>query len=151
MPMQPVRNTTMCAKKLADKGVPALLVEFEEKYRKSARNWRLGYRGLLVFSALFSTAAAVVGKLEYVTLGKVSSADIASICAGITAVITTVIAALDFEVNWRVNRGSRHEVSAIVLEAKKSTANDDALLSNLQDVVRRRNEAFNRHDNTSQS
>lgn len=114
------------------------LEDHEDKYRRYARNWKVGYRGLLVAAAFFSSSAAVVGQLE---IWKLAAADdLASILAAVTAVITTLIAALDFEANWQMNRKAKIAVSAIVLESHKSTANADALLSDLQKVVQRRGE-----------
>ena len=100
------------------------LLHHEQSYGRYARNWKLGYRLLLVTSALFSTGAAVIGKLVYFKIE--GATDIAAILAGITAVITTLIAALDFEANWLLNRKAKHDVTAIILESKKSTATPDA-------------------------
>mgnify|MGYP001301446406 CR=1 FL=1 len=124
--------------------VRALLTEYEGKYRRSAWRWKVGYRTLLVVSALFSTSAAVIGKLEHYKLD--SGSDLAAMLAAAAAVITTLIAALDFEVNWRINRRSRHEVDVIALESEKSTADADKLLANLQEVVKRRNDDLNKQD-----
>lgn len=118
--------------------------EHELKFRKSAFRWKVGYRSLLVISALFSTSAAVIGKLETYTF--TGATDVAAILAAATAIITTLIAALDFEVNWRINRRSRHEVSIIALEAEKSSATADQLLSDLQQVIKSRNDDLNKQD-----
>jgi hypothetical protein len=124
--------------------VRELLTEHELRARRSAMRWRGGYRALLVSSALFSTGAAIIGKL---TVYKFDGAtDVASILAAAAAVITTLIAALDFEVNARINRRSRQEIRVIALEAEKSTANSDALLSQLQEVVMRRSEDLTKPD-----
>lgn len=120
--------------------VRALLTEYEDRYRRSARNWKVGYRALLVMSAIFSTSAAVIGKHAD------GGSDVAAIFAGAAAVLTTLIAALDFEVNWRINRRSRHEVDVIALESEKSTADADKLLADLQEVVKRRNDDLNKQD-----
>lgn len=124
--------------------VRTLLADYEGKYRRSARNWKVGYRSLLVVSATLSTGAAIIGKLDYFKHD--AGSDIATIFAASAAVITTLIAALDFEVNWRINRRSRHEVDVITLEAEKSTAEPDKLLSDLQEIVRRRNDDLNKQD-----
>lgn len=124
--------------------VKKTLSQYEQKYRWSAWVWKVGYRTLLVISSLFSTSAAVIGKLDYYKFDGAS--DIAAILAATAAVITTLIAALDFEVNWRVNRKSRHDVGVIGLEAQKSTADPDKLLAELQQVVRQRNENLNKQD-----
>ena len=118
--------------------VRSILTEHEARYRFSAMRWINAYRLLLVTSALFSTAAAVVGKLEYFKLS--AGSDIASILAAAAAVVTTLIATLDFEVNARINRRSRHNVAALLLEVEKSNANPDSLLSALQAVVQSRSE-----------
>ena len=72
--------------------------------------------------------------------------DTASILAAAAAITTTVIAALDFEVNTRVNRKSRHQVSLLLLEAEKAGAKSDDLISGLQKVVSQRSEELNRAD-----
>lgn len=120
------------------------LQEFEAKFRGSAQNWKLGYRSCLGASTFFSAAAAIVGKLEY--FKPEAATDVAAILAGITAVIITLIAAFDFESNWRLNRRSRHEITALLLESEKSTADPDTLLSELQMIIHRRNEALNKQD-----
>jgi hypothetical protein len=121
-----------------------LLADHEAKYRSSAMRWKFSYRALLVASALFSSSAAVVGKLEYYKFDCAS--DIASILAATAAVFTTLIAALDFEVNSRINRRSRHEVGVLLLEVEKSTANPDVLLSSLQEVIKRRSDELSKPD-----
>ena len=72
--------------------------------------------------------------------------DTASILAAAAAVTTTVIAALDFEANTRVNRRSRHQVSVLLLEAEKTGAKADDLLTSLQKVVAQRSDELNRAD-----
>jgi hypothetical protein len=59
------------------------------------------------------------------------------VLAGLATLVTTSIATLSFEANWRRNRQSRAEVEAIALEAQKSTADPDKLLTDLQNVLRR--------------
>lgn len=120
------------------------LLAHEHSYRRSAWCWKVGYRALLVTSALLSSFAAIVGKIEILGVGH--PGDVASIAAAAAAVITTLIAALDFETNSRANRRSRHEVRILLIEAEKSTADNDALLAGLQDVVRRRSDELYKLD-----
>lgn len=108
----------------------------EEKYRKSASTWKRGYRNLLVGSAFLSAAAAVVGKLT--VLQEYHASDIAAGLAALSAVLTTLLGVLDFESNFQVNRRSRHEVGVLRLEAEKTSASPDQLLTGLQAVVQRR-------------
>jgi hypothetical protein len=115
------------------------IIEYQTKFRRATQVWRSSYRVLLVVSALFSAGAAVVGKLEYFTFQ--GADDVASVLAGLAAVVTTLIAALDFEVNWRINQKSRREVDIIALEADKSTADPDQLLADLQRVVQQHDSA----------
>lgn len=124
--------------------VRTILAEYEGNYRRSAWRWKFSYRTLLVVSAMFSTGAAVIGKLDYYEFN--GGSDIAAILAAAAAVITTLIAALDFEVNWRINRRSRHEVDVLSLESEKSTANSDKLLTELQAIVMKRNDDLNKQD-----
>lgn len=127
--------------------VRTILQEYEGKYSRSAKRWKLSYRVLLVVSAVFSTSSALIGKLEYFKFNASGlNSDVAAILAALVAVITTLIAALDFEVNWRVNRRSRHEVDVIALESEKTGADVNVLLSDLQEVVKRRNDDLNKQD-----
>jgi hypothetical protein len=118
--------------------VKKLLAQYEKSFLRSAVKWRVSYRALLVTSAVFSSFAAIIGKLEFWTF--MAANDLASILAALAAVSTTLIAALDFEVNWRINSRSHYELNIISLAAEKSDADPDQLLSELQDVIRRRNE-----------
>ena len=121
-----------------------LLVLYENRYRGSAFGWKIGFRSLLVTSALFSSSAAVVGKLTYWKAD--FSSDLAAILAGLSAVIATLIAALDFEANMRINQKSRHAVNILRLALRKSDANQDELLEKLADVIRERSGDLERHD-----
>jgi len=121
-----------------------LLEVYEQKYRSAAFRWKFSYRMLLVLSAVFSTAAAIVPKLT--EFHWPASTDWAAILAGCAAVITTLVAALDFEVNWRINRNSRHAVKVLRLEANKATAESEVLINELQKIVRTRNEDLNKQD-----
>ena len=124
--------------------VRALLSLYEQRYRRSAFRWKVSYRALLVASAVASTAAAIVPKLNYFRWE--ASSDWASILASVAAVITTLVAALDFEVNWRGNRKSRHEVNVVRLEANKATADPDKLLTDLQAIVKKRNDDLTKQE-----
>lgn len=44
--------------------VKEILVTQEKKYRWSSTRWKVGYRMLLVFSALLASAAAIISKLS---------------------------------------------------------------------------------------
>lgn len=122
----------------------SLLEDHERKYQRSALRWKWGFRSLLIASAALSGLAAIATKLSFLQ-GPVN-ADIASISAAVAGVITTAIAALDFESNWKVNRRSRHEVAILRLEAAKSSADVNALLNSLQQVVRHRSDELSRSD-----
>jgi hypothetical protein len=122
----------------------SILTAHEHRYRKSAWAWRFMYRLFLVLSAVFSSAAAIVHSFESIYI--FASKDISSILAAAAAVLTTVIAALDFEVNTRVNRKSRHQVSLLLLEAEKTGADPDDLITRLQEVVSQRSEDLNKAD-----
>lgn len=73
-----------------------ILAAQEGKYRRSAMRWKVGYRFLLVLSALLASAAAIISKLSFLD-DKDLSADWSSMLAGTAAVMTTLLAALDFE------------------------------------------------------
>lgn len=110
------------------------IAAYQKKFATASRRWRLWSRALLVASAFFSTAASVVGQFDF---DGVSERDVASVLAGLATLVTTVIASISFEANWSRNRRSRAAVDAIALEAKKSTADPDQLLTHLQEVLRR--------------
>jgi hypothetical protein len=93
---------------------------------------------------LFSASAAIVGKLEYYTFDGAS--DAASMLSGLAAVITTLIAALDFDLNWRINRRSRADVQIIVLDSEKEDADPGMLLTALQGVIKRRIDELQKSD-----
>tara|TARA_R110000868_G_scaffold210845_3_gene460940 strand:+ start:410 stop:808 length:399 start_codon:yes stop_codon:yes gene_type:complete len=124
--------------------VKEILVTQEQKYRRSSTRWKVGYRFLLVFSALLASAAAVIAKLTFIPSD--AGEDAASILAGAAAVMTTLLAALDFESNFRVNRRSRHQVQVLLLDAEKTGANPDLLLEGLKDVVNRRTHDLDKAD-----
>jgi hypothetical protein len=46
--------------------VKEILVTQEKKYRWSSTRWKVGYRMLLVFSALLASAAAIISKLSFI-------------------------------------------------------------------------------------
>lgn len=108
---------------------------YQKMYARATTRWRVWYRALLTLSAVASTSAAVVGKLDFMR-----AEDAAAVLAGLATVITTSIASLSFEANWRINQKSRRAVDALALEADKSTADSDQLLTQLQDVLRRHGE-----------
>ncbi|MFC5837174.1 hypothetical protein [Aeromonas bestiarum] len=108
-------------------------------------HWKVGYRFLLVVSALLASAAAIISKLSLL-VDKDLSADWSSILAGMAAVMTTLLAALDFESNFRINRRSRHQVQILLLEAEKTSADSDKLLESLQEVVNRRTHNLDKAD-----
>lgn len=85
--------------------------------------------------------AAIVGKLEWFKIAAATPSDIAMILAGLATATTTLIAAFDFKVNWRINSKSRHEVHAIMLESQKLGADHDTLLSQLQQVIKQHSNA----------
>jgi hypothetical protein len=135
--MNPAPQTAVPRTKLEEVG--ERLHSYEQRYRDSARRWKVWYRFFLVMALFMSATAAVIGKLDWRDPKR--GADLAAISAGFAAILTAVIGGLDFESNWRVNRRSRHEVTHLLLEAAKATADPDKLLSDLQAVVARRSEA----------
>ncbi|CAG8870731.1 hypothetical protein [Pseudomonas fluorescens] len=124
--------------------VKEILVTQEQKYRRSSTRWKVGYRVLLVFSALLASAAAIISKLSFIP--NHAGEDWSSILAATAAVMTTLLAALDFESNFRINRRSRHEVQLLLLAAEKANANTDELLDGLQNVINRRTHDLDKAD-----
>lgn len=84
--------------------VVAVLEKQESRYRWSALRWKIGYRLMLILSAVLSASAALVAKLSFVP--EELGSDLSAILAGGAAIMTTVMAALDFESNFRLNRRS---------------------------------------------
>lgn len=60
--------------------------------------------------------------------------------------MTTVMAALDFETNFRLNRRSRHQMQILVIEAMKEGADPEALLSSAQKVIDERTKELDKLD-----
>ncbi|WP_200890656.1 hypothetical protein [Pseudomonas nitroreducens] len=113
--------------------VVSILEKQESRYWWSALRWKVGYRMLLTSSALLSALAAIVAKLSIFEpqLGS----DISSILAGCAAVMTTLMAVLNFETNSRLSQRSLHQIQVLLLGAKKSGANPDKLLESAQKVI----------------
>jgi len=124
--------------------VKTLLLAHEERFRSSAQRWKIGYRSLLITSAVTSTSSALIGKIGF--FGILDQSDVAAVLAGVTTIITTMIAVLNFDVNWKINRRSRHDIQSIQLDAEKSGADPDQLLGELQQVIRRRSSDLTKPD-----
>jgi hypothetical protein len=124
--------------------VMAVLQRLESRYRWSAMRWKVGYRLLLILSALLSASAAIVAKLSFIdsTVGT----DWSAMLAGAAAVMTTVMAALDFETNFRLNRRSRHQMQVLVLEAMKGDPDPKGLLTAAQKVINERTKELDKLD-----
>ena len=60
--------------------VMAVLQRLESRYRWSAMRWKVGYRLLLILSALLSASAAIVAKLSFIDSS--SGADWSAMLAG---------------------------------------------------------------------
>jgi hypothetical protein len=121
--------------------VKQTLSRYERSYRRSEILWKYGHRFLLFFSALFSIGAAIIGKLEWFKIAAATPSDIATILAGLATATTTLIAAFDFKVNWRINSKSRHEMHVIMRESEKLGADHDTLLGQLQQVIKQHSNA----------
>ena len=124
--------------------VMAVLQRLESRYRWSAMRWKVGYRLLLILSAVLSASAAIVAKLSFIdsTLGT----DWSAMLAGGAAVMTTVMAALDFETNFRLNRRSRHQIQILVMEALKGDQDPKDLLTAAQKVINERTKELDKLD-----
>lgn len=124
--------------------VMAVLQRLESQYRWSAMRWKVGYRLLLILSAVLSASAAIVAKLSFIdsTLGT----DWSAMLAGGAAVMTTVMAALDFETNFRLNRRSRHQIQILVMEALKGDPDPKDLLTAAQKVINERTKEIDKLD-----
>lgn len=94
--------------------VVEILDKQESTYWWSALRWKVGYRMLLTSSALLSSLAAIVAKLS-IFEPKLGS-DISSILAGCAAVVTTLMAVLNFETNSRLSQRSLHQIQVLLLE-----------------------------------
>ncbi|WP_409313463.1 hypothetical protein [Pseudomonas putida] len=124
--------------------VMVVLQRMESCYRWSAMRWKVGYRLLLILSAVLSASAAIVAKLSF--LDPSTGSDWSAMLAGGAAVMTTVMAALDFETNFRLNRRSRHQMQILVLEAMKGDSNTNGLLAAAQKVINERTKELDKLD-----
>lgn len=124
--------------------VMAVLQRLESRYRWSAMRWKVGYRLLLILSAVLSASAAIVAKLSFIDSS--SGTDWSAMLAGGAAVMTTVMAALDFETNFRLNRRSRHQMQILVLEAMKGDPDPKDLLTAAQKVIDERTKELDKLD-----
>ena len=118
--------------------VKKILENYDRKYRLSVFRWKLGYRALLVTSLISTLLSAAVVKFRLNFALGVDN--LAAALALLATVITGIIASFRFEENWRINRRFRHQVSLIIIESEKSTANPDELLSMLQQVIMKRSD-----------
>lgn len=117
------------------------LQEYAIRYRKQALYWVLGYRVLLVTSALLSASAAVVVNLNFLPEqgeNQVSRNDIAAILAASSAVVTTLVGSLGFENNWRTNRQARDRVDQLILELEREKPNREQIIDRLQNIIESR-------------
>lgn len=124
--------------------VMAVLQRLESRYRWSAMRWKVGYRLLLILSAVLSASAAIVAKLSFIDSS--AGADWSAMLAGGAAVMTTVMGALDFETNFRLNRRSRHQMQILVLEAMKGGPDPKDLLTAAQRVINERTKELDKLD-----
>ncbi|CAI9007607.1 DUF4231 domain-containing protein [Pseudomonas chlororaphis] len=124
--------------------VMAVLQQLESRYRWSAMRWKVGYRLLLILSAVLSASAAIVAKLSFID--STSGPDWSAMLAGGAAVTTTVMAALDFETNFRLNRRSRHQMQILVMEAMKGESDPKDLLTAAQKVINERTKELDKLD-----
>lgn len=110
-----------------------ILIEQERKYRSSTRNWKVGYRALLVSAAFLASSAAIAAKLKFLDPG--AGEDISAILAGGAAVLTTLLAAQDFDSNFHINRKSQHQIQALMLDIEKTDAEPNRILDELKKIV----------------
>lgn len=114
--------------------VKTLMIERKESYRRSARNWKFLYRGLLVISTILSAGAAVMVNLDINALS-IDTTFWASVFAALAAVSTTAIASLECEKNWSVNRRAKHQTDLLILEAVIGKHGNEYFIDGLKAIV----------------
>ena len=111
------------------------------EFRTAARYWSIAYNASQFGAAALSAAAALVLKLD--GLGAVTTRnDWGAILAAAAAVITTVLTTGRFKDKWEANRIAAFAVRDLSYQIAKSTANTDEILTQLQRVGLKRNDAI---------
>jgi ABC-type multidrug transport system fused ATPase/permease subunit len=122
----------------------AQLQFYAKKYRKLALWWVVGYRTLLVSSALLSASAAVVVNLDILPERSlenqvaISRNNITAILAALSTVLTTLLGTVGFENNWRANRLARDRVEELLLELLREQPDREQIISSLQKIIESR-------------
>jgi hypothetical protein len=106
-----------------------------EKYDRAKKNaskcYYLGLYGPIIFGA----AAALVLKLNY--FPEAVRSDWGAILATIAAILSTMMAAGDFDRRYRSARQAKTAVANLLLEIKKPDADEGALNTKLQNISKR--------------
>jgi beta-lactamase regulating signal transducer with metallopeptidase domain len=122
----------------------AQLQRYAKKYKQHALWWVVGYRVLLVSSALLSASAAVVVNLDVFPERSsenqvfISRNNITAILAASSTVFTTLLGTVGFENNWRANRLARDRVEELLLELLREQPDREEIISTLQRVIESR-------------
>lgn len=126
-------------------GLGALKAGIEKQrdsYKNSAFRWRFGYRTFLVLSAILSATTAVVPEVFSGELAK----DLAVILPATVTVIATVLAALNFENNWRVNRVARHRLDMLLVDVGRADFDDNSVREEFKKIIQFRLDEFEKSD-----
>ncbi len=129
--------------------VETLKHQLEERsaaFRRSAFRWKLGYRTLLILSAVLSALTAVIASIptifDYPELAK----DLSVLFPALVTVMSTVIASLNSENNWRANRSARHRVDMLLLDLDKSCLGPYAVRDDLKSIIQLRIDKSEKND-----
>ena len=122
------------------------LQERGKSFRRSAFKWKLGYRTLLILSAVLSALAAVIGHIDEIFSNTALAEDLAVLFPALVTVMSTVIASLNFENNWRANRAARHRIDMLLIDLDKSTANIDDIRDQYKRIIQLRLDEFEKDD-----
>ena len=125
------------------------LSTLKKNYKKSAGYWRVSYRILLVLSAVLSAAAAIIVQVasqftsqEFKTIAEA----LAVIFPASVTVIATIIATLDFDTNWRVNRTAWHHTDILLIDLSDPSCDTKKIREDLKNIIKMRLDAFEKSD-----
>jgi hypothetical protein len=108
--------------------------------------YRVGAEAGLVLSALLSALAAILVGIPAIfpfpDLGK----DLGVLFPAVVAVISTTIASLNFDNNWRSNRTARYRIDMLLLDLDKSDAKPDQIRDEMKRILQLRLDEFEKSD-----
>jgi hypothetical protein len=115
------------------------LIKKRNSYRRSALMWKFSTRGLLVFSVMMASLAAVIPGLEFCGLQFFQNSSVLGIIsASLSAMSTTILGTLKCEENFLFNRKQRHEVDQLIVDMAKLDVEPSVVLDDLKMIMEER-------------